>query len=62
VGRSGSAALLEPASRSWLNARASAASVAKTNICMIVCRRNKCRRFTTGWCQTIKLGTSPWPK
>lgn len=62
VGRSGSAALLEPASRSWLNARASAASVANTNMCMIVCRRKKCRRFTTGWCQTTKLGTSPWPK
>lgn len=62
VGRSGSAALREPASRLWLNARASAASVANTNMCMIVCRWKKCRRFTAGWCQTTKLGTSPWPK
>ena len=62
LGRSGSAALLEPASRSWLNARASAASVAKTNRWMIVCRRKKCRRFTTGWCQMTKLGASPWSK
>ena len=59
VGRSGSAALLEPTSRSWLNARASAASVANTNMCMIVCRWKKCRRFTTGWCRTTKLGANP---
>ena len=62
VGRSGSVAFPEPASRSWLNARASAVSVAKTNMCMIVCRRKRCRRFTTGWCRTTKLGASHWPK
>ena len=44
------AALLEPASRSWLSARASAESVAKTNMCMIVSHRKRCRRFITGWC------------
>ena len=62
VGRGSVAALLESASRSWLNARASAASVAKTTMCMIVCRRKKCRGFTTGWCQMTKLSASPWPK
>ena len=52
VGGSGSAALLERASRSWLSASLNAKSAAKTNTCMIVCRRKKCRRFITGWCQT----------
>lgn len=49
VGRIGAEALLETASRSWLSARASAKFVAKINMCMIVCRRKKCRRFITGW-------------
>src|SRR6266571_435207 len=49
VGGSSAEALLESASRSWLNAEASAKFVAKINMCMIVCRREKCRRFITGW-------------
>ena len=49
VGRIGAEALLEIASRPWLSAKASAKFVAKINMCMIVCRRKKCRRFITGW-------------
>ena len=49
VGGSSAEAVLESASRSWLNAKASARFVAKIITCMIVCRRKKCRRFTTGW-------------
>jgi hypothetical protein len=49
VGGIGAEALLEIASRSWLSAKTSARFVAKTNMCMIVCRRKKCRRFITGW-------------
>ena len=49
VGGKSAQALLETASRSWLNAKASAKFVAKINMCMIVCRRKKCRRFITGW-------------
>ena len=49
VGGSRAETVLESASRSWLNARASAKFVAKINMCMIVYRRKKCRRFTTGW-------------
>ncbi len=49
VGGSSAEVLLESASRSWLNAKASAKFVAKINMCMIVCRRKKSRRSTTGW-------------
>lgn len=59
VGGSGFAALLEAASRPWLNVSASARSVVKINISMIVCRRKKCRRCTTGWCLTNPRTTPP---
>ena len=52
VGGNGAEALLETAARSWLNAKVSAKFVAKINMCMIVCRRKRCRRYITGWSPT----------
>jgi len=59
VGGIGAEALLETASRSWLSTKASAKFVAKINMCMIVCRRKKCRRFITGWSPTSLKANRP---
>ena len=59
VGGSGAATRLELASRPWLNANTSAKFVVKINMCRIVCRLKKCRKFIIGWYPTNARANQP---
>ena len=59
VGGRGTARLAQLASRPWLSASASTESVAKINMCMIVSRRKRYRKFITGWCAMSRSANTP---